>query len=62
MEIENGLLTQGWREVSLRDPGELRVLEWCRQFGRLRHPQTQTRTVMVKNISEELSARSWSGG
>ena len=57
MEIENGLLTKDGAKYRYGIRGNSEVLEWCRQFGRLRHPQTQTRTVTVKNISEDVKSQ-----
>ncbi len=54
MEIENGLLTKDGAKYRYGIRGNSEVLEWCRQFGRLHHPQTQTRTVvMPKKIAGE---------
>jgi transposase len=54
MEIENGLLTKDGAKYRYGIRGNSEVLEWCRQFGRLEHPQTQTRTVvMPKKIPED---------
>lgn len=54
MKIENGLLSKDGAKYRYGIRGNSEVLEWCRQFGRLRHPKTQLRTVvMPKKIPED---------
>ena len=57
MEVENGILSKDGAKYRYGIRGNSEVLEWCRQFGRLRHPQTQTRTVTVKKISEDVKSQ-----
>jgi transposase len=57
MEVENGLLSKDGAKYRYGIRGKSEVLEWCRQFGRLRHPQTQTRTVTVKTINEDVKSQ-----
>jgi transposase len=57
MEVENGILSKDGAKYRYGIRGNSRVLEWCRQFGRLRHPQTQIRTVMLKTNAEEERAQ-----
>jgi transposase len=53
MEIENGILSKDGAKYRYGISGNSQVLDWCRKYGRLRHPQTQTRRVMPKKISED---------
>lgn len=48
IEVENGILSNDGAKYRYGIRGNSEVLEWCRQLGRLLHPQTQTRTVTVK--------------
>ena len=45
MEVENGLLSKDGAKYRYGIVGNSTVLEWCRKYGRLRHPKTQTRTM-----------------
>ncbi len=56
MEVENGLLSKDAAKYRYGISGNSRVLEWCRKYGRLRHPQTQTRTVMPKKRTARLES------
>jgi len=57
MEIENGILSKDGAKYRYGISGNSLVLDWCRKYGRLGHPQTQTRTVMPKNISEDARSQ-----
>ena len=53
MEVENGIVSKDGAKYRYGISGNSQVLDWCRKYGRLRHPQTQMRTVMVKKIRED---------
>ncbi len=53
MEVENGILNKDEARYRYGIQGNSRVLHWCRKYGSLRYPQTQTRRVMPKTASEE---------
>jgi transposase-like protein len=57
MEIENGILSKDGAKYRYGISGNSQVLDWCRKYGRLRHPQTQTRRVMVKKIHEDVRSQ-----
>jgi transposase-like protein len=57
MEIENGILSKDGAKYRYGIGGNSLVLDWCRKYGRLGHPQTQTRTVMPKKISEDARSQ-----
>jgi hypothetical protein len=57
MEIENGMLSKDGAKYRYGISGNSRVLDWCRKYGRLWHPLTQTRTVMSKKISEDAQSQ-----
>jgi transposase-like protein len=54
MEVENGILSKDGAKYHYGISGNSQVLDWCRKYGRLRHPQTETRTVMPKKIHEDV--------
>jgi transposase-like protein len=47
IEVENGILSKDGAKYRYGISGNSQVLDWCRKYGRLRHPQTQTRTQMT---------------
>jgi transposase len=53
LEIENGILSKDGAKYRYGISGNSRVLDWCRKYGRLWHPLTQTRTVMPKKRFED---------
>lgn len=57
MEIENGILSKDGAKYRYGISGNSQVLAWCRKYGRLGHPQTQTRTVMPKKISQDAQSQ-----
>jgi transposase-like protein len=54
MEVENGILSKDGAKYHYGISGNSQVLDWCRKYGRLRHPKTQTRTVMPKRMHEDV--------
>jgi len=52
MEVENGILSKDGAKYKYGISGNSMVLDWCRQYGRLRHPQTQTRTMKAPTEDE----------
>jgi transposase-like protein len=52
MEIENGILSKDGAKYRYGIRGNSQVLDWCRKYGRLRHPQTETRTVRPRMLIE----------
>jgi transposase len=52
MEVENGLLSKDGAKYRYGIVGNSQVLNWCRQYGRLRHPKTQTRNMKTKDDSQ----------
>lgn len=53
MEVENGILSKDGAKYRYGIRGNSIVLDWCRKYGRLQHPQTQTRTVMPRTETED---------
>jgi transposase-like protein len=52
MEVENGLLSKDGAKYRYGIVGNSRVLEWCRKYGRLQHPKTQTRTMKTNDDTQ----------
>ena len=53
MEVENGLLSKDGAKYRYGIVGNSSVLEWCRKYGRLRHPKTQTRTIQTRRMKTD---------
>jgi transposase-like protein len=53
MEVENGIVSKDGAKYRYGIRGNSIVLDWCRKYGRLQHPQTQTRTVMPRTKTED---------
>lgn len=52
MEVENGLLSKDGAKYRYGIVGNSRVLDWCRKYGRLQHPKTQTRTMKTNDDTQ----------
>jgi len=52
MEVENGVISKDGAKYKYGISGNSMVLDWCRKYGRLRHPQTQTRTMKAPTEDE----------
>jgi len=56
-EVENGLLSKDGAKYRYGIVGNSRVLEWCRKYGRLQHPKTQTRTMKTNKDPESIARK-----
>jgi transposase-like protein len=57
MEVENELLTKDGAKYRYGIVGNSCVLDWCRKYGRLQHPKTQTRTIHMRRMKTEDDPR-----
>ena len=58
MEVENGILSKDGAKYKYGISGNSMVLDWCRKYGRLRHPKTQKRTIQARRMKTEEDPQS----